>query len=267
MTMEKYYETNKARWNELVDIHASSQEYDLEGFIAGKNSLHQPELDILGDVKGKSLLHLQCHFGLDTISWARLGADVTGVDFSETAIELARQIAERVGVDAEFICSNIYDLPKILDNQFDIVFTSIGVLCWLQDIDEWGRIVARYLKPNGRFLLVESHPIMWIFDDDTDELKIKYSYWHNEEPMSWDVANTYADEDAKLTNRRSYEWQHTVSDILNSLIRAGLRLMEVKEYPHLPWKYVKRAEKDLDGNWRIPGDPLPQMWSIEAVKP
>ncbi len=267
MAEKKFYETNKARWNELVDIHAKSQEYDVEGFIAGKNSLHQAELDMLGDVRGKSLLHLQCHFGMDTLSWGRLGAKVTGVDFSDTAIELARELARRTGVDAEFICSNIYDLQEVLDKQYEIVFTSIGVLCWLQDIDEWGRIVARHLKPRGTFLLVESHPIMWMFDDESDELRIKYSYWHRDEPWSWDTNGTYANEAAEIKNRRSYEWQHTVSDVLNSLIRAGLRIEEVREYPHLPWRYVKTAVKGWKGSWVIPGDPLPQMWSVKAVKP
>jgi len=265
MAAKKYYEVNKARWNELVDIHAKSQEYDIKGFIAGKNSLHQAELDLLGDVREKSLLHLQCHFGLNTLSWARLGAKATGIDFSDTAIELAREIARKVGVDAEFICSNVYDLPKVLDKQYDIVFTSIGVLCWLQDINEWGRIVTRYLKPYGTFLLVESHPIMWIFDDESNELRIKYSYWHSDEPLSWETDGTYADEAAEIKNRRSYEWQHTISDVLNSLIRAGLRIEEVKEYPYLPWRYVKKAVKGREG-WRISGDPLPQMWSVKATK-
>ena len=266
MAAKKYYEVNKARWNELVGIHAKSQEYDLKGFIAGKNSLHQAELDILGNVRDKSLLHLQCHFGLDTLSWARLGAKVTGIDFSETAIELACEIARRAGVDAEFICSNVYDLPKVLNKQYDIVFTSIGVLCWLQDINEWGRIVARYLKPFGTFLLVESHPIMGIFDDESNELRIKYSYWHSDEPLSWETDGTYADEAAEIKNRRSYEWQHTVSDVLNSLIGAGLRIEEVREYPYLPWRYVRKTVKGREG-WSIPGDPLPQMWSVKATKP
>lgn len=265
MAEKKYYEANKARWNELVDIHAKSQEYDLNGFIAGKNSLHQPELHLLGDVTDKSLLHLQCHFGLDTISWARLGAKVTGVDFSDTAIELAREIARKTKTEAEFICSNVYDLPKVLDKKYDIVSTSIGVLCWLQDIDEWGRIVAHYLKPRGTFLLVESHPIMGIFDDESDELRIKYSYWHNDEPLSWDADGTYADETAKVQNKRSYEWQHTISDILNSLIKSGLCIDDVREYPTLPWKYVRKAVNDR-GEWSIEGDPLPQMWSVKATK-
>lgn len=264
--MEEYFETNKRRWNELVAIHADSEEYDLEGFIAGKNSLHRVELEKLGDVSGKRLLHLQCHFGLDTISWARLGAEATGVDFSETAIELARVIAKKVGVDVEFICSNIYDLPKVHEGEYDIVFTSYGVLCWLNDMDEWARIIAHYLKPGGVFLLVESHPLMWVFDDESNELRQKYSYWHSETPLSWEEDGTYADEKAKVVNRKSYEWQHTISDILNALIKAGLTVEEVGEYPELVWRYLPASQKVDEEYYRIPGDPLPQTWSVYASK-
>ncbi len=264
--MEEYYETNKRRWNELVDIHAKSNEYDLENFIAGKNSLHRVELEKLGDVKGKRLLHLQCHFGLDTISWARLGAKVTGVDFSETAIELAREIAKKVGVDAEFVCSNVFDLPKVLEGEYDIVFTSYGVLCWLKDIDEWARIITHYLKKDGVFLLAESHPFMWVFDDASEELNLKYSYWHNEEPLSWEDDGTYADKDAKVTNKKSYEWQHTVSDVLNALIKAGLTIDDIGEYPDLVWAYTPASKRVDEEYFRIPGDPLPQTWSVKASK-
>jgi 2-polyprenyl-3-methyl-5-hydroxy-6-metoxy-1,4-benzoquinol methylase len=265
-SLEKYYETNRRRWDELVDIHAKSDEYDLEGFLAGKNSLHGVEVEALGDVEGKSLLHLQCHFGLDTLSWARLGARVTGVDFSESAIELARRIAARIGVEAEFICSNVYDLPEVHEGEYDVVFTSYGVLCWLQDLQEWGRIISHYLKQGGVFLLVESHPFMWMFDDESEGLELKYSYWHSDEPQSWETEGTYADEDAKVTNKKTYEWQHTVGDILNSLIEAGLTIREIGEYPHLPWRYVQKAVKVDERYWRIPGDPLPQLWSVKAVK-
>jgi ubiquinone/menaquinone biosynthesis C-methylase UbiE len=264
--LEGYYETNKRRWNELVDIHAKSKEYDLENFNTGKNSLHRVELEKLGDVKGKRLLHLQCHFGLDTISWARLGAKVTGVDFSETAIELAREIAKKVGVDAEFVCSNVFDLTKVLEGEYDIVFTSYGVLCWLKDIDGWARIITHYLKKGGVFLLAESHPFMWVFDDASEELKLKYSYWHNEEPLSWEDDGTYADKDAKVTNKKSYEWQHTVSDVLNALIKAGLTIDEVGEYPDLVWAYTPASKRVDDEYFRIPGDPLPQTWSVKASK-
>jgi len=158
--LERYYETNLRRWNELVGLHAESEEYDLEGFIAGKSSLHTVELEALGDVSGRSLLHLQCHFGLDTLSWARLGARVTGIDFSDSGIELARRIADRIGVDAEFVCCNVYDLPEHLEGEFDIVYTSYGVLCWLHDINEWARLVSNYLKPGGTFFIAEFHPFM-----------------------------------------------------------------------------------------------------------
>jgi len=265
--LENYYETNRRRWDELVDIHAKSEEYDLEGFLAGKNSLHGVELESLGDIEGKSLLHLQCHFGLDTLSWARLGARVTGVDFSASAIELASRIADKIDVEAEFICSNVYDLPDVHEGEYDVVFTSYGVLCWLQDLREWGQIIARYLKPGGVFLLVESHPFMWMFDDESEELELRHSYWHSDEPLSWELDGSYADEDAVLVNRKTYEWQHTVSDVLNSLIKAGLTIREIGEYPHLHWGYVQKAEKGDDGCWRIPGDPLPQLWSVKAVKP
>lgn len=249
-----------------MDIHAASEEYNLEGFLAGKNSLHKIEREKLGDVSGKKLLHLQCHFGLDTISWARLGAEATGVDFSDTAIELAREIAKKTVVDVEFVCSNVYDLPENLTGEYDIVFTSYGVLCWLNDIDKWGEIIAHFLKPGGRFLLAESHPLMWVFDDESEELDVKYSYWHQDDPLSWEDEGTYADEDAKITNKKSYEWQHTVSDVLNALIKAGLTIDEVDEFPELVWAYTP-ASKRVDEEWfRIPGDPLPQCWSVLASK-
>jgi ubiquinone/menaquinone biosynthesis C-methylase UbiE len=264
--LEEYYDANKRRWNELVGIHAKSKEYDLKNFIAGKNSLHRTELEILGDVKGKSLLHLQCHFGLDTISWARLGAKATGVDFSETAIELAIEIAKKVRIETEFVCSNLYDLPKVHEKKYDIIFTSYGVLCWLQDIDEWGRIIHHFLKPGGVFLLVESHPFMWIFDDESKELKQRYSYWHSDEPMSWEEDGTYADENAKVENKKSFEWQHSVSDILNALIKSGLTIDEIGEYPELVWSHVPSSIRIDEEYFRIPGDPLPQTWSVLASK-
>jgi SAM-dependent methyltransferase len=266
--VDEYYETNKLRWNELVAIHAKSDEYDLDGFLAGNSSLHKVELDALGDVSGKSLLHLQCHFGLDSMSWARLGAKVTGVDFSETAIELARELANRIGIDVQFICSNIYDLLDIHRGEYDIIFTSFGVLCWLADITAWGKIIAHYLKPGGTFLLVESHPVFWVFDNDhPSKLEIKYPYWHNHEPYSWEAEGTYVDQDVTLKNTRTYEWNHTISDILNALIDAGLAIVRIDEFPHLPWKPIPFAHKNPEGEWHLEGDFLPLGWSVKATKP
>jgi 2-polyprenyl-3-methyl-5-hydroxy-6-metoxy-1,4-benzoquinol methylase len=268
--MEKYYEVNKKRWNELVTIHAKSKEYDLEGFISGKNSLHSIELEALGDVRGKSLLHLQCHFGLDTISWARLGARVTGVDFSDSAIELAQNIANRVGVKAEFICSNVFELSEVLKKQYDIVFTSYGVLMWLHDIDDWGKIVARYLKPGGVFFIAEFHPFAWVFDDNGEELKIKYSYWHSNEPIYWEENGSYADPDAKVENKGDYEWAHPISDVVNALINAGLILKEFKEYPFsVDASNPPGLVKCEDGYSRFKDKSIdiPLLYSIKAVKP
>jgi SAM-dependent methyltransferase len=197
---------------------------------------------------------------------AGLGAKVTGIDFSESAIELAQELTKRTKLEANFICSYVYDLPRILNKKYDIVFTGIGALCWLHNIKEWGSIVANYLDENGVFLLVESHPIMWIFDDKSSELRVKYSYWHSGEPSVWDEDGTYADESAKIHNRTSYDWQHIISDILNSLISAELTIEQVNEYPHLQWKYVQNAEKNSESSWSIPGDPIPQMWSVKATR-
>jgi len=266
--MEKYYDMNKRRWNELVGIHAKSDEYDLDGFIAGKNSLHSIELEALGDVSGKSLLHLQCHFGLDTLSWARLGAKVTGIDFNEPAIELAREIAKRIGVDAEFICSNVYDLPEHIDKEFDIVFTSYGALCWLPDMGAWAGLVSRFLRPGGTFFVAEFHPFMWVFDEEhPSELMIKYGYWQGEEPDYYESDSTYADPDAKVENRGMYNWAHPMSEVVNALIGAGLTIRGLGEYPFsVDGTQMAFMETGEDGYSRLPGYDLPLMYSIKATK-
>ena len=221
--MEKYFEVNKKRWNELVGIHVKSDEYDLEGFLRGETSLHSLELEALGDVSGKSLLHLQCHFGLDTLSWARLGAKTTGVDFSESAIEMAQSLAKRIGVESDFINCNVFDLPEHLAGEFDIVYTTYGVLCWLHYLDEWGKIIERYLKPGGTFFLAELHPFMWVFDDEhPSELKVKHSYWPGDLPTYGESEGSYADPDAQVVNKGDYEWVHPISEVIKSLIKAGL---------------------------------------------
>ncbi|UCB52608.1 MAG: class I SAM-dependent methyltransferase, partial [Candidatus Zixiibacteriota bacterium] len=149
--MDKFMKQNLKHWNEVTPIHRKSEFYGVEGFKAGRCTLMPLEREELGDVSGKTLLHLQCHFGLDTLSWARLGARVTGVDFSEKAIDLAKSLSKELGIDADFVHSNIYHLPDVLKGEFDIAYTSHGVLCWLPDLAEWGRIIARFLKPGGTF--------------------------------------------------------------------------------------------------------------------
>lgn len=266
--MEKYYQTNLKRWNELVAIHAKSKSYNLKSFLEGETSLHSLELEALGDVNEKNLLHLQCHFGLDTLSWARLGAKVTGVDFSSTAITLARELTKKTGLEAEFICCNIYDLANHLDRQFDIVYSTYGVINWLHDLKTWARIIARYLEPSGIFYLVEFHPFIWVFDDEhPSALRVSESYWHSQKPTFYQTEGTYADPDARVENTGDYEWAHPMSEVVNSLINAGFVIMELNEYPFsVDSHQLAFMEQSKDGYARLLGYDLPLMYSITATQ-
>jgi SAM-dependent methyltransferase len=267
--MDKFTQANQDLWNELVPIHAASELYNLKGFKAGESTLSPIDLEEVGDVAGKSLLHLQCHFGLDTLSWARLGARVTGVDFSEKAITLARSLSRELGIEAQFICADVYDLPRVLEEQFDIVYTSGGVLCWLKDLGAWAGIIARHLKPGGIFYLRDSHPFLNVFDNEreTTELTVRYSYFHKTAPMRWRPNGSYADPSAKVQNP-SFEWTHSLGDIVNSLTAAGLRIEFLHEFPFLFYEHFSFMEKGADGAWRLKGkeNTIPLMFSLRAMK-
>ncbi len=267
--MDKFIKENLKHWNEVTPIHERSEFYGVEGFKAGKCTLMPLEREELGDVSGKSLLHLQCHFGLDTLSWARLGAKVTGVDFSDRAIASAKSLSKELGIDADFLCSNVYDLPGISKGEFDIVYTSYGVLCWLPDLTGRAKIIARFLKPGGTFYIVEAHPINNVFENerDTTELKVRYSYFHSPKPTRWEPEGSYADKSAKVTNP-TYEWTHPLGDIINSLISAGLRIDFLHEFPYMGEDHYPFMEKGKDGWWRLKGnkETIPLMFSIKAKK-
>ena len=192
-------QANIAFWNELTAIHERSKFYDVPSFLSGKQTLQHVELKELGNVSGKSLLHLQCHFGMDTLSWARLGAQVTGVDFSDRAIDLAQKLNVKLDLDARFIQSDVFDLPSRLKEQFDIVFTSYGVLCWLQNLDLWAQTIAHFLKPQGTFLLVEEHPLAYIIDEhcNVDNIRLGYSYF-DKSTLTMTSDGSYADPIAKI---------------------------------------------------------------------
>jgi len=267
--MNKYIDSNLGLWEKLTAVNVKSRMYDVEGFKQGKTALKELELAELGDVKGRSLLHLQCHFGLDTMSWARLGAEVTGVDFSPTAIKTARTLAEEINIKADFINCNLYDLPQLLDRQFDIVYTSYGVLCWLPDLTEWGKLIARYLKPGGTFYIVEMHPLLNIFNNETTEEKLeaKLSYFHSPEPTKWTSDCSYADGD-KFEQQPSYEWTHSLSDIVNALTSNGLRIEFLHEFPFCVYAHFPWLEKHSDGWFYMPKGmaQVPMTFSIKAVK-
>ncbi len=265
--MDEHIIENRELWNELTPIHIRSEFYDVDGFKNGRCTLGSIEMEELGDVSGKSMLHLQCHFGLDTLSWARLGAKVTGMDFSDKSIELARSLSEELGIKADFICCNIYDLPENLSGKFDIVYTSGGVLCWLPDLKRWAEIISHFLKPGGFFYILEGHPFSCVFDDSPDatELKVKYSYFHTPEPAEWEPEGDYADPDAVVTHG-SYEWTHDMGDIINSLISSGLRIEYLHEFPVTGYKALTFMEQDEIGWWRIKGDNIPLTFSLRATR-
>jgi SAM-dependent methyltransferase len=222
----------------------------------------------VGDGRGKSLLHLQCHFGLDTLGWARLGARVTGADFSDEAIRAARTLAQETGLAANFVCANIYDLPNELSSEFDIVFTSHGVLNWLPDLSAWARVIAHFLKPGGLFFIAEAHPTAYIFDDENlADLRVRYPYFHTNEPGKYEVHGSYADRAADL-HGVDYEWTHSLGDVINALIAAGLQIVELREYPFAAWQMFPFMEQEAAGWWRLPErfPQIPLMFSLKARK-
>lgn len=262
--MKNYIEINRNAWNHKTAIHIGSKFYDNEAFLKGKNTLKSIELNLLGDISGKTVLHLQCHFGQDSISMARQGAKVTGIDLSDKAIEKAEEFAKSTGTDVEFICCDIYDLPHFLDKKFDIVFTSYGVIGWLPDLEKWAKIVSRYLKPEGRFIFVEFHPLAWIFDEDFT--KIQYNYF-NTETIIEEMSGSYADRDAPITYE-TVSWNHNTGEVLNSLIKEGIEIRSFDEYDYSPYDCFKNMVKIEEDKYRIKsvGDKLPLIFALEGIK-
>lgn len=260
---DHYIHINRQSWNDRIESHLKSKFYDLDGFIKGKNSLNEIELNLLGNVNHKSVLHLQCHFGQDTISLSRLGADATGVDLSDLAIKSAEKIAKQTNSNTRFICCNIYDLPDHLYEKFDIVFSSYGTIGWLPDLDKWAEIIARFLKPNGRFVFVEFHPVVWMFDDDFEKVSYKYS---GSDAIIETSNGTYADRSADI-KLKSVTWNHGLSDVINSLIRNGLEIKSFDEFDYSFYNCFNKTIEYEPGKYRIAhlGDKIPMMYSLLAA--
>jgi SAM-dependent methyltransferase len=274
MATDVYTQANHAHWDEVVAIHAASEFYDVPSFLAGENKLKSIELAEVGDVAGRSLLHLQCHFGLDTLSWARLGARVTGLDFSEQAIATAQDLARQSSVnDARFVCSNIYDAPKVLPGEhFDVVFTSYGALTWLADLPRWAQIAASFVRPGGIFYISEFHPIAFTFDDAPDVRELRggqYPYFPAREPQRYEGLGTYTDRGESLQNDVTYEYPFTVGAVVTALADAGLQIEFLHEVPVSSFKMLPFLELDEEGWWRLPPSiaEIPLQFSIRARKP
>ncbi|MDR6967922.1 ubiquinone/menaquinone biosynthesis C-methylase UbiE [Flavobacterium arsenatis] len=263
--MEKeYIEINKKSWNNRTDAHLESEFYDVKGFIEGKTSLNKIELDLLGEISGKTILHLQCHFGQDTISLARLGAKVAGVDLSDKAIESANELAKKTTAEVSFICCDVYDLPNHLDEQFDMVFTSYGTIGWLPDLDKWAKIVARFLKPEGKFLFVEFHPVVWMFDDNFE--KVGYNYFNTGAIVETETG-TYADKQAPISNEY-VTWNHSISEVVNNLIKNGLEINSLDEFDYSPYNCFNKTIEFEPRKYRIEHleNKIPMVYAIMATK-
>jgi ubiquinone/menaquinone biosynthesis C-methylase UbiE len=262
--MKDYIEINKESWNNRLESHLKSDFYDVPNFLKGKSSLNEIELNLLGDVSGKSILHLQCHFGQDTISLSRMGAETLGVDLSDQSIAKAKELAKETNTTARFVCSNIYDLPNVLNEQFDIVFTSYGTISWLPDLNQWAKVINRFLKPGGQFVFAEFHPAVWMYDDDLKEIKYHYN---NIERIEEVEEGTYADKSAKI--KQQYVcWNHGIGEVLNSLVGNNLQIENLEEYCYAPYPFVNNSEEFESGKYRIKqfGNKFPLVYSILAKK-
>jgi SAM-dependent methyltransferase len=261
-----YFLANQKLWNNKVDVHVASDFYNVEKFKAGDTSLNAVELKEMGDVNGKTLLHLQCHFGMDTISWARKGAITTGLDFSDKAISQANQLAKELQVNSRFVCANVYDTDLYIREQFDIVFTSYGTIGWLPDLKKWANVIAERLKPGAMFYMVDFHPIVWMFDNMFT--RIQYPYFNEGKPFEEVSSGTYADRSADLHDTE-YGWNHSISDILNSLIEAGLTIEFFNEHKSSPYHSFRTMTEVEPGSFQITGleNKIPLLFSLKATKP
>jgi SAM-dependent methyltransferase len=259
-------ELNRANWDDRVPVHVASEFYDLGGFRAGASSLRPFESAEAGDVAGKRLVHLQCHLGLDTLSWARAGALVTGLDFSEPAIQAARSLAAGLAIDASFVTSDVYDAVTALDGRrFDVVYTGIGALVWLPDMPGWAAVVAALLAPGGFLYLVEGHPLAQVLDDATGTVIVRDYF--NDQPLVWDSPYTYTDGRA-LRHTRSVEFQHQLGHIVTALAGAGLRIDFLHEHDFETFQRFESLERH-DGQYRFPAGHAraPLMFSLRATLP
>lgn len=262
---EDYLDINREGWNARTELHFNSEFYDNKSFLEGRNSLNSIEMDLLGDVSGKKILHLQCHFGQDTISLSRMGAKCTGVDLSDKAIEKARELAAETGEDVHFICSDVYGLDKVLDEYFDIVFTSYGTIGWLPDMDRWAAIIDRFLKPGGTFVFAEFHPAVWMFNNDFS--RIEYSYFNRQEIVE-ELEESYSDGKLEKTVQE-VSWNHDLGEVLEALLNKGLQIQAFHEFDYSPYPCFKNMIEPESGKFQISNlkGKLPMVYSLKAIKP
>jgi len=271
---DEHRDANRAWWDERSPAHAAAPEYAVAQLIADPNRLSDVvrfDVPRLGAVSGLRGVHLQCHIGTDTISLARLGARMTGLDFSGAALAIARDIAQSAGVTVDYVESDVYGAPEVLGcNAFDLVYTGVGALVWLPDIRRWAEVVAHLLRPGGRLFLREGHPVLWALDETrTDVIAFAYPYFEHAEPLRFDASETYVETDAVFTNIESREWNHGMGEIITALLDVGLRLTMFVEHDSVPWEGLPGQMTESDGEWRLieHGDRVPLSYTLQAIKP
>jgi len=273
---DDYRTVNRANWDERVPAHAASADYALDRFRSDPEFISDVvrfDLPLLGSVEGLRGVHLQCHIGTDTLSLSRLGATMTGVDFSGPAVELARSFVASIGERVEFVESDLYDAASVLPNHaFDLVFTGIGALCWLPDVRRWAEVVARLLAPGGRLFIREGHPMLWALADARPDglLVVDYPYFEREEPMVWDEGGTYVETDVEFEHNVTHEWNHGLGEIVTALLDQGLRITGLIEHDSVPWEALPGLMERLpNGEWRLADQPwrLPHSYTLQAVAP
>jgi SAM-dependent methyltransferase len=262
MDIQKAFEINKETWNKRVVLHAASDFYALEAFKKGASSLTTFELKALADVQGKSLLHLQCHFGQDTLSWSRLGAVCTGVDISDEAVELARQLNQDLSLDATFVCCNVLDTSKYIQEQFDIIFTSYGTIGWLPNLEPWAQMIAERLKKGGTFYIIDFHPIAWMFDYTKSPPTMTYGY-QQKEAIYEAYEGSYAAPNSGLQSKE-YGWNHSLGSVVTSLANAGLTIDYLEEYEESPYNVFPGLVTNKRGMYELPGGKYPLLFALKA---
>jgi SAM-dependent methyltransferase len=273
--MADYRALNRASWDERAPAHAASPDYAVDQFLADPGFLsHVVRFDrpLLGDVTGLRGVHLQCHIGTDTISLARLGASMTGLDFSAAAVAQASSLAARTGDDARFVEADVYDAASVLGSgAFDLVFTGVGALCWLPSVRRWAAVVAGLLRPGGRLFIREGHPMLWAIDETRDtDLVVDFPYFERAEPMVWDEGGTYVQTEAVFTQNRTHQWNHGLGEIITALLDAGMALTGLTEHDSVPWDGLPgKMEQAGGGEWRLADRPwrLAASYTLQAVKP
>lgn len=263
---DQYFKTNESLWNQKVDYHTQSEFYQLEAFKKGEYQPLRPiELEGLSDIKGKKMLHLQCHFGQDSLAWSRLGAKVTGVDFSEKAIAQARHLNAELQLDAQFVCSNVLETRQHLQDTFDVVFTSYGVIGWLPELQSWAKTISESLHKGGVFYMVEFHPVLMTMDFDLHEQR--YAYFNQNAPDLEIVQGTYADKNADIEHQE-FTWSHSLSEIITPLLREGLVLETFNEYPYSNWNCFSNMKEVAPDQFVYQGfqRPMPHLFELKMRK-